>query len=111
MKRPMRALVDRGKLWVHVGGRIHRIELESKTGVAGAGEEAGELVAPFNCKVVKLHATAGAELKQGDPVVSVEAMKMEYTYSSPRDGKIAKVNVTEGQIVTEGTHFVSWVEA
>lgn len=109
--RTPRALVDRGKLWVHHNGRIHKIELETNRKASGqSAEAANQLVAPFNCKIVKLHVGSGAQVKAGDPVVSVEAMKMEYTYASPRDGTIAKINVQEGQVVGEGTHFVAWKE-
>ena len=110
MKPPGRAFVDRGKLWVHWEGRIYRIELEPKARPSGTGDEADELVAPFSCKILKLHVIPGEAVKKGAPVLSVEAMKMEFTYNSPRDGKIAKLNVAEGEVVSEGTHFVNWAK-
>ena len=65
-------------------------------------------MAPFSCKVLKIHASAGKEVRAGAPVVVVEAMKMEYSYASPRDGVIAEILVNEGQIVQAGAHFVRW---
>ncbi len=77
---------------------------------AARGEEAQELVAPFSCKVLKVLAKSGQSVNKGDCVVVVEAMKMEYSYSSPRNGVIEKVLVREGEIVQSGSPFVTWAE-
>lgn len=99
----------RDKLWVQWNGRLYEMPADLKRARAAArGEDAQELIAPFSCKVLKLHARAGQAVKKGDPVVVVEAMKMEYSYSSPRDGVIAEVLVKEGEIVQTGAQFVKW---
>ena len=96
------------KLWVKHEGRIYAMpaQLKSAHGAATTAEE--ELVAPFSCKVLKIHVKAGAKVKKGDPVLVVEAMKMEYAYASPRDGVIDSVLVQEAQIVQQGANFVRW---
>lgn len=95
------------KIWVHWQGRSYGIAAEEKK--AGAREDAAaELQAPFACKVLKIHVQPGQAVKKGDPVLVVEAMKMEYAYSSPRDGTIQAVNVREGATVSAGTQFVQW---
>lgn len=104
-----RALRVKDKLWIHHNGRLHAIPAEARSARAGGSAAAAdELVAPFPCKILKLHVQDGASVKQGDPVVVVEAMKMEYSYSSPKDGVIEKVEVKEGTVVAQGTHFVRW---
>ena len=103
----MKAQRSRDKVWVQWRGRLYGIPLELKKARAGQ-ESAQELEAPFTCKVLKLHVMAGQAVKKGDPVVVVEAMKMEYGYSSPKDGVIDAVNVKEGDIVNSGTQFVRW---
>jgi biotin carboxyl carrier protein len=75
-----------------------------------SADQAQDLVAPFSCKVLKLHVKPGQSLRKGDPVVVVEAMKMEYAYASPKDGTVDKVAVSEGQTVSAGTRFLSWRE-
>jgi biotin carboxyl carrier protein len=97
------------KVWVQWQGRIYGLPVEQKKARA-AEEEAQELIAPFSCKVLKIHAKAGDKLGKGDPVIVVEAMKMEYTYNSPREGTVDSLLVKEGEIVTAGTHFVRWRE-
>ena len=55
--------------------------------------------APMPGLVVKLLAEVGAEVKKGDPLIVVEAMKMENEITSPASGKISEINVTEEQVV------------
>lgn len=95
------------KIWVQWRGRLYHVPAELRQARA-ADEKSQELVAPFSCKVLKVHARPGQELKKGDPVIVVEAMKMEYSYQSPRDGVVDAINVKEGQIVQGGTAFVRW---
>ena len=44
----------------------------------------------------------GQEVKQGDPVAVLEAMKMENTLPAPRDGSIQSLPVEPGQTVVKG---------
>jgi 3-methylcrotonyl-CoA carboxylase alpha subunit len=48
----------------------------------------------------------GQEVKSGEPMVIMEAMKMEMTLSAPRDGVVAEVLVTVGLQVTDGVSLV-----
>lgn len=104
-----RVVRAKDKLWVHFRGRIYSLPINIKKGItASTDESTDELVAPFSCKVLKVLVTSGQKIFKGDPVVTVEAMKMEYSYTSPRDGVIEKVLIAPGVIVQEGTHFVVW---
>ncbi len=106
-----RAQKIRDRLWVQWRGRLYSVPADLRKAQAAArGEEAQELVAPFSCKVLKIQVRDGQSVKKGDPVVVVEAMKMEYSYASPRDGVIAKVLTREGEIVQGGAPFVAWKE-
>ena len=48
----------------------------------------------------------GQEVRSGEPMVIMEAMKMEMTLSAPRDGVVAEVLVTVGVQVTDGVSLV-----
>ncbi|OYY60114.1 MAG: urea carboxylase, partial [Hydrogenophilales bacterium 28-61-11] len=52
--------------------------------------------------VWKVEVTEGAEVKQGDPLVMVESMKMEFTVMAPCDGRIHKMFCREGGQVSAG---------
>ncbi len=96
------------KTWLQYNGRIYCLE-ESVRGVSNK-ETTSDLIAPFSCKILKLMVEPGADVKTGDPVLSVEAMKMEHTFTSPKNGKIKTFLVAESAIVEDGTKFVEWEE-
>jgi 3-methylcrotonyl-CoA carboxylase alpha subunit len=50
-------------------------------------------------RVVKLMAAQGDKVKKGQALLILEAMKMEHTIVSPRDGVIARVAFDENQLV------------
>jgi acetyl/propionyl-CoA carboxylase alpha subunit len=60
------------------------------------------LKAPMPGLIREIIATAGSEVKKGDIVLILEAMKMENALKSPRDGKIKKVNISAGDTVEKG---------
>ena len=74
----------------------------------GEGLDAGgdTIVAPMPGLVKKVMANSGNPVAAGDPLVVLEAMKMEHVLSAPRDGALAEVNVSEGDQVEDGTVLV-----
>jgi acetyl/propionyl-CoA carboxylase alpha subunit len=67
---------------------------------AAAGDDA--ILSPMPGKIVSVAAKAGAKLKKGDPILVLEAMKMEHTLVAPFDGKLAELNAKAGAQVSEG---------
>ena len=53
-------------------------------------------------KVFKIEANVGQSVQAGDPVVIIEAMKMEIPVVAPQDGTIASIDVAEGAAVENG---------
>lgn len=62
----------------------------------------GSLLAPMPGSVVRLGASVGDTVTAGQPLIWLEAMKMEHTITSPSDGVLAELNVTAGQQVDVG---------
>jgi propionyl-CoA carboxylase alpha chain len=62
-------------------------------------EEPGSLHAPMPGRVIKIGAQAGDRVSEGDPLVVIEAMKMEHTLRSPRAGTVAQVLCSPGDQV------------
>jgi len=56
----------------------------------GSSVSKGSLLAPMPGKVIKLFVKQGDKVKKGDPLIIMEAMKMEHTVRSPTDGIIKK---------------------
>lgn len=62
----------------------------------------GDMLSPMPGKILKLIAEVGIDLKAGDPIVVMEAMKMEHTIKASSDGKLVKYLVEEAQLVEGG---------
>jgi len=67
-----------------------------------AGAHAGGLVSPMPGKIFKILKEAGAEVKKGEAVLILEAMKMEHSIRSDKDGKVKKIFFQVGQLVQGG---------
>jgi biotin carboxyl carrier protein len=57
---------------------------------------------PMPGKIVKVLVQVGDEVKAGQGIAVVEAMKMENELKAPRDGKITEIGAREGQAVESG---------
>lgn len=57
--------------------------------------------------IVKIHAAAGDKLLAGDPVVTVESMKMEIPVEAEEDCVIKEILVAEGDTVEEDADVAS----
>jgi biotin carboxyl carrier protein len=65
-----------------------------------------KVAAPMPGKIVRVATAAGQEVKAGECLVVMEAMKMENEIRSPRDGRIRDVLVKEGQAVESGALLI-----
>jgi propionyl-CoA carboxylase alpha chain len=70
---------------------------------AAATLPAGALVAPMPGTVVRVGARTGESVVAGQPLIWLEAMKMEHVVHAPTDGTVADLPVVVGQQVGQGT--------
>ncbi len=82
-------------------GPVHLVALP-RFPEPGSAVEPGSLVAPMPGNVIRLAAQAGDTVTAGQPLIWLEAMKMEHTITAPADGVLAELNVTTGQQVEVG---------
>ena len=73
---------------------------------APAGTVANAVVAPMPGNINAVKVTSGQQVKKGDVLVVLEAMKMENEIYAERDGKIGQVFVQKGATVGTGTPLV-----
>jgi len=66
---------------------------------AGSG---GDLVAPMHGTILKILVGAGDRVEVGDPIVVLEAMKMETTIAATRAGTVTEVHVSAGDTAVAG---------
>ena len=77
-------------------------EIDPIVHAADNASEGGRLSAPMPGKVVAFLAAVGAQVKRGQPLAVMEAMKMEHTISAPRDGVVLELLYAVGDQVAEG---------
>jgi 3-methylcrotonyl-CoA carboxylase alpha subunit len=79
-----------------------KLELMNKHYISSHESDALPLAAPLNGTVVKHLVGVGSTITKGDPVVIIEAMKMEYTLNAPHDGILQSYCFGEGELVSHG---------
>ena len=97
--------VNGNKYHVHVKDRFDELLKSMGMEVAGSGK-VNEIKAPMPGLVLDILVSPGQEIKKGDPVMVLEAMKMENILKSPTDGTIKKINVKHKQAVDKNQVLV-----
>jgi pyruvate carboxylase subunit B len=82
---------------------------DGQAATASERDEAGPVTvrAPIPGKIVKLAVRVGERVTSGQPMVVLEAMKMENEIRSPRDGEVKAILVREGVSVESGQELVT----
>ena len=96
-----RLAVRVGPTWVLVGVNARRRPQRGDEGT-GAGLAPQRLIAPMPGKIVRLLVQPGDPVHVHQPLVVVEAMKMENDLRAVRDGTVAEICVQEGTTVEAG---------
>ena len=89
-----------------VSVQVDVVDPRRKALKASAGASGGTLSTQMPGRVVKVLCAAGDVVKKGQPLVVIEAMKMENELKSPIDGVVGEVLVREGQAVEGNTKLV-----
>jgi biotin carboxyl carrier protein len=92
-------------LWIGWPGGSAPFRPEEDGPAAAAGPPR-DVRAPMTGRLVQVHAVPGGRVKEGDPLVVLEAMKMEYRLVSPRDGTVKAVHGRPGDRVDLGRVLV-----
>ncbi|HSO29765.1 MAG TPA: biotin/lipoyl-containing protein, partial [Candidatus Sulfomarinibacteraceae bacterium] len=99
-----------GAAFVDAGGRSVAIRLAPPPDVERAARAAlahhaggsAEITAPMPGGVLAVHVAAGSVVESGDPIVTLEAMKMEHVVASPFAGTVGELLVRRADQVARG---------
>jgi 3-methylcrotonyl-CoA carboxylase alpha subunit len=97
-------------LEIHWAGRSYRLDRGPERAggaAAGAGRAGGGPTAPMPGTVVKVAVESGQRVTAHQPLVVLEAMKMEHVVEAPSDGVVTEVLVEEGDLVLAGSPVVT----
>ncbi|MBI5059295.1 biotin/lipoyl-binding protein [candidate division KSB1 bacterium] len=110
--RRMSAVIDRGKneSFVRFRGREFALSVVTERerllrSLSKSAEAAGgraEIKASMPGLVIRVLGSIGQPVKKGEPVLILEAMKMENEIRAPGDGVISQIKVAQGQAVEKG---------
>ena len=108
---PYKVLMDKPakKQVVTVKRPVQAITNAPKTGpvtTRPAQTIAGSVKSPLPGVILSIDCKVGDTVKKGQKLLVLEAMKMENTIPSDRDGVIAEIKVEKGESVLEGTDLV-----
>ena len=114
---------------VEVNGTHYTVEMEKKPKAAPAPKPVARPVAkpaaapvaapaakpaasksgvksPLPGVILDIKVNVGDEVKKGQTIIILEAMKMENSINADKDGKVTAINVSKGESVLEGTDLV-----
>lgn len=104
------------KFWCHLDGETYSFETsdlipqsKSKRKTKSNNKSANLITAPMPGKITKIFIKEGETIKKSQPLLVMEAMKMEYTLKSDLDTTVEKVNVHVDQQVTLGQMLIHLV--
>ena len=103
-----------GDRWAFWNGRIFRrgISEQLPHGAEPTRRAAAlSLTAPMPATVLKVLVAPGSQVKKGDTVIVLEAMKMELPVRTSREGIVTAVHCREGELVQPDTVLVEIADA
>ena len=104
---------DGARLLLHYRGQAFAIEDRTRAASVrqtGAGGSDGKLRAAMNGRVVAILAAVGDRVNGGQPIITLEAMKMEHIHAAPLSGVVKALHVTMGDQVS-ASRVVAEIEA
>lgn len=96
--------------WIWIDGHVHHLRLENPSRKRATAPE-GELVAPMPGQVLKVLVATGDTVRKNQTLVVLEAMKMQYEITAPRDAVVQRVHAAAGSQVAGGVVLVSLGDA
>jgi 3-methylcrotonyl-CoA carboxylase alpha subunit len=102
--------------WVFLDGHVYTFTAHAPDAPRSPGRRRrgaahhGSLAAPMPATVRRVQVAPGDEVRRGDVLIVLEAMKMEMPVRAPADGRVTAVNCREGEMVQAGQDLVDLEE-
>jgi len=90
----------RGAIYECIVSDPRSLRSQKRAGLADSGEQ--KLTASMPGKVIRIIASVGDQIKAGQGILIIEAMKMQNEVRSPKDGQLKKLLVRQGANVVAG---------
>ena len=93
--------------WVHTPTGTHRFVAVPRHPVPRTAGGNGSLTAPMPGSVVEVLVKVGQQVKRGEALLKLEAMKMEQVIAAPEDGLVEAIHYRSGDQVEAGARLVT----
>ena len=84
----------------------YRLKQVTDTGYSSEEEASGTLISPMPGRVIEVMAAEGQQVKKGDTLLILEAMKIEHTIAAPHDGTVQSLHYQPNDMVGEGVELL-----
>jgi biotin carboxyl carrier protein len=92
--------------WVFLDGEVFELEIQREGRRPTARGMLGSLSAPMPATVVSIDVARSDRVRKGDPLIILEAMKMELPVRAPADGVVTAVHCKPGELVRPGAPLI-----
>lgn len=107
---------DNKSVWIKINGKTYVVELKDKIDLllekmgiqSGASVKINSIKAPMPGLIISLKVNEGDVVKKNDPILILEAMKMENIIKSPGDGVVRAVKIKQGQSVEKNQILIEF---
>ncbi|KAM9969262.1 hypothetical protein ACTFIR_001090 [Dictyostelium discoideum] len=97
----IKSVIVKDTLTIFNEGQQYQLDIPQDVKPKGADGVLGSLVSPMPGKITKVMVNVGDMVKKGQPILLMEAMKMEHTIRSPIDGKVESLPYNVNEIVED----------
>ncbi len=97
---------DHDHLVIFDSGNTCRLKQLSDGGHSAEEEATGNLISPMPGTVIEVMTNEGQQVKKGDALLVLEAMKIEHIIAAPHDGTVQSLHYRAGDMVEEGVELL-----
>lgn len=100
-------IVNNNKFEININDHLDQL-INEMGFTLGSAKNVDSIAAPMPGLILEVHVNVGQEVKEDDPLLILEAMKMENVITSPHDGIIKSVNAIKGNTVEKGSLLIEF---
>lgn len=104
-------LRDGRSIYVKSNADLYEFNIRDALDVSSnSANSSNQLIAPMTGTITKLNVRVGDKVSIDDPLLTLEAMKLENILKAPREGVIAEINCVQSDAVSEGAILITFEE-
>ena len=100
------AVEDHEHMIIFDSGNTYLLKHISDAGYSAEEETSGNLISPMPGTIIEVMANEGQQVRKGDALLVLEAMKIEHIIVAPHDGTVQSLCYRAGDMVEEGVELL-----